>query len=66
MAEDLGRKNELEILGLRGELKLLNQKLDTIKNNVVGFLCGAHLLGFRDNDVRFSINDHGIPYSPID
>jgi len=33
MAEDLGRKNELEILGLRGDLKLLNQKLDTIKNN---------------------------------
>tara|TARA_R100001086_G_scaffold213427_1_gene129343 strand:+ start:349 stop:567 length:219 start_codon:yes stop_codon:yes gene_type:complete len=31
--ENLGRKNELEILALRGDLKLLDQKLDTIKNN---------------------------------
>jgi len=33
MAEDLGRKNELEILEIRGDIKLLDQKLDTIKNN---------------------------------
>ena len=33
MVEDLGRKNELEIIELRGDLKLLNQKLDTIKTN---------------------------------
>jgi hypothetical protein len=33
MPEDLGRKNELDILELRGELKLLGQKLDTIKTN---------------------------------
>ena len=33
MAKDLGRKNELEILEIRGDLKLLDQKLDTIKNN---------------------------------
>ena len=33
MAENLGRKNELEILKIRGDLKLLGQKLDTIKNN---------------------------------
>jgi hypothetical protein len=32
-AENLGRKNELEILALRGDMKLLDQKLDTIKNN---------------------------------
>ena len=33
MAENIGRKNQLEILELRGEFKLLNQKLDTIKTN---------------------------------
>ena len=33
MAENLGRKNELEILELRGDLKLMDQKLDTIKTN---------------------------------
>tara|TARA_R110000737_G_C14168903_1_gene411038 strand:+ start:156 stop:368 length:213 start_codon:yes stop_codon:yes gene_type:complete len=33
MAENLGRRNELEILELRGDLKLLAQKLDTIKTN---------------------------------
>ena len=33
MAEDLGHKNELEILEIRGDIKLLDQKLDTIKNN---------------------------------
>jgi len=33
VAENIGRKNQLEILELRGELKLLGQKLDTIKTN---------------------------------
>ena len=33
MPDDLGRKNELDIIELRGDLKLLNQKLDTIKTN---------------------------------
>ena len=33
MAENLGRKNELEIREIRGDLKLLDQKLDTIKTN---------------------------------
>lgn len=33
MAENIGRKNELEILELRGDFKLLSQKLDTIKSN---------------------------------
>tara|TARA_R110000737_G_scaffold269242_1_gene276573 strand:- start:86 stop:298 length:213 start_codon:yes stop_codon:yes gene_type:complete len=33
MVKDLGRKNELEILEIRGDLKLLDQKLDTIKTN---------------------------------
>jgi hypothetical protein len=33
MPEDLHRKNELDILELRGELKLLSQKIDTIKSN---------------------------------
>jgi hypothetical protein len=33
VAENLGRKNELEILEIRGNLKLLDQKLDTIKTN---------------------------------
>ena len=33
MAENIGRKNELEILELRGDFKLLGQKLDTIKSN---------------------------------
>ena len=33
MAENLGRKNELEILEIRGDIRLLDQKLDTIKNN---------------------------------
>jgi len=33
VVENIGRKNQLEILELRGEFKLLNQKLDTIKTN---------------------------------
>jgi len=33
MSDDLSRKNELDILELRGEIKLLGQKMDTIKNN---------------------------------
>ena len=33
MPEDPSRKNEMDILELRGEIKLLDQKLDTIKNN---------------------------------
>ena len=33
MDKDLGRKNELEILEIRGDIRLLDQKLDTIKNN---------------------------------
>jgi hypothetical protein len=33
MAGDLDRKNELAILELRGEIRLLGQKLDTIKDN---------------------------------
>ena len=33
MSDDLRRKNELDILELRGEIKLLGQKMDTIKNN---------------------------------
>ena len=33
MAENLGRKNEREILQIRGDIRLLDQKLDTIKNN---------------------------------
>ena len=32
MAENLGRKNEREILEIRGDIRLLDQKLDTIKN----------------------------------
>jgi|TARA_R110000824_G_scaffold343106_1_gene529677 hypothetical protein len=33
VAENLGRKNEREILEIRGDIRLLDQKLDTIKNN---------------------------------
>jgi hypothetical protein len=33
MAEDLDRKNELAITEIRGDIKLLGQKLDTIKDN---------------------------------
>ena len=33
MAEDLDRKNELAIIEIRGDIKLLGQKLDTIKDN---------------------------------
>ena len=33
MADDLSRKNELDIIELRGEIKLLGQKIDTIKTN---------------------------------
>jgi len=33
MSEDLVRKNELDILELRGEIKLLLQKLETVKTN---------------------------------
>ena len=30
---DLSRQNEIDIVELRGEMKLFSQKLDTIKNN---------------------------------
>jgi hypothetical protein len=33
MSDDLSRKNELDIIELRGEIKLLGQKIDTIKTN---------------------------------
>ena len=33
MPEEQSRKNELAIQEIRGELKLLDQKLDTIKGN---------------------------------
>jgi hypothetical protein len=33
MAESLDRKNELAITEIRGDIKLLGQKLDTIKDN---------------------------------
>jgi hypothetical protein len=36
--EDLDRKNELQIIEIRGELKLLGQKLDTLKNNDIAHL----------------------------
>ena len=33
MSDDLSRKNEFDIIELRGEIKLLGQKIDTIKTN---------------------------------
>ena len=33
MAEDYSHKNQLDIKEIRGQLKLLDQKLDTIKSN---------------------------------
>ena len=33
MSDDLSRKNEVDITELRGEIKLLGQKIDTIKTN---------------------------------
>ena len=36
--EDLDRKNELQIIEIRGDLKLLGQKLDTIKSNDIAHL----------------------------
>tara|TARA_R100000664_G_scaffold27267_1_gene37843 strand:- start:490 stop:702 length:213 start_codon:yes stop_codon:yes gene_type:complete len=33
VAEDYSHKNQLDIQEIRGELKLLDQKLDTIKSN---------------------------------
>jgi hypothetical protein len=38
MAEDLDRKNELAITEIRGDIKLLGQKLDTIKDNDIAHL----------------------------
>jgi hypothetical protein len=31
--EELGRKNELDIVQIRGDLKLIVQKVDALKNN---------------------------------
>jgi hypothetical protein len=36
--EDLDRKNELAIIELRGDIRLLGQKLDTIKDNDIAHL----------------------------
>lgn len=33
MSEPLDRQNQIDIIQLRGELKLLSQKLDVIKSN---------------------------------
>tara|TARA_R110000737_G_scaffold126042_1_gene158623 strand:+ start:156 stop:383 length:228 start_codon:yes stop_codon:yes gene_type:complete len=33
MADDLSRKNELDILEVRGEIKLLGQKIETLRSN---------------------------------
>jgi hypothetical protein len=38
MADDLDRKNELAIAELRGDIRLLGQKLDTIKDNDIAHL----------------------------
>jgi hypothetical protein len=31
--DDLSRKNELELVAIKGELKLLSQKIDVLKTN---------------------------------
>ena len=36
--DELDRKNELQIIEIRGDLKLLGQKLDTIKSNDIAHL----------------------------
>ena len=33
MSEPLDRKNQLDLVEIRGELKLLSERLDVIKNN---------------------------------
>ena len=33
MSDDLSRKNELELVALRGDIKLLSQKIDVLKHN---------------------------------
>ena len=38
MADDLDRKNELAITEIRGDIRLLGQKLDTIKDNDIAHL----------------------------
>ena len=38
MTNDLDRKNELAIAELRGDIRLLGQKLDTIKDNDIAHL----------------------------
>ena len=30
---DIGRRNELELVEIRGELRLLSEKIDVLKNN---------------------------------
>jgi|TARA_Y100000310_G_scaffold26491_1_gene25298 hypothetical protein len=38
MEDGLDRKNEVQIIEIRGELKLLAQKLDTLKGNDIAHL----------------------------
>ena len=33
MSDDLSRKNELELVAIKGELRLLSQKIDVLKTN---------------------------------
>tara|TARA_R110000744_G_scaffold196851_4_gene316193 strand:+ start:1129 stop:1341 length:213 start_codon:yes stop_codon:yes gene_type:complete len=33
MSDDLSRKNELELVSIKGDLKLLSQKIDVLKTN---------------------------------
>lgn len=33
MSEDLDRKNELELVKIQGELKILSERIETIKTN---------------------------------
>jgi len=38
MSDDLSRKNELELVAIKGELKLLCEKIDVIKTNDIHHL----------------------------
>ena len=36
--EDLARKNELDLVAVKGEIKLLSQKIDVLKTNDINHL----------------------------
>ena len=55
MAEDLQRKNELDLIKIQGEIRLLSERIDVIKNNDLHHLQKSLDISNRTGGYRFKI-----------